>query len=156
MAYKILSPARLREILKKRRGKTIVFTNGCFDILHIGHVKYLKAAKSKGDILIVGLNADRSVRRLKGPSRPLTPQNERAQILAALECVDFVVLFNEDTPERLIRMLQPDVLVKGGDWPLDKIVGADIVRAKKGRVLAIPYVKNRSTTGLIHKILKLG
>ena len=155
MREKILSMARLPAILKKQRGKSIVFTNGCFDILHIGHIKYLNAAKAKGDILIVGLNADKSVRLLKGKNRPVTPQRERAEILAALACVDFVVIFNEETPYRLISLIRPDVLVKGGDWPIDKIVGADIVRAKHGRVLRIPFIKNRSTTSLIEKIQKL-
>jgi rfaE bifunctional protein nucleotidyltransferase chain/domain len=156
MHSKILSANRLKDILKRRRDKKVVFTNGCFDILHIGHIRYLRAAKSKGDILVVGLNADESVRRLKGPTRPITPQKERAQILAALEAIDYIVIFNEETPERLIRLIQPDILVKGSDWPLNKIVGADIVHARHGRVLTIPYVKSRSTTNLIKKIKQWG
>jgi rfaE bifunctional protein nucleotidyltransferase chain/domain len=156
MSSKILTLARLKKFLKERQGQTIVFTNGCFDILHIGHIRYLSAAKGHGDILVVGLNSDASVKKLKGPRRPVTPERERAEVLAALECVDCIVIFDQPTPERLISALQPDVLVKGGDWPLDKIVGADIVRAKKGKVLTVPFVKNKSTSRLIQKILRLG
>ncbi len=155
MNTKIVSLKRLKKILAKRRANTIVFTNGCFDILHYGHIKYLAAARAKGDILVIGLNSDASVKRLKGRSRPVTAQRERAEILAALACVDYIVIFKEDTPYRLIKALAPDVLVKGGDWNKSSIVGADIVRAKKGKVLTIPYVRNRSTTGLIRKISAL-
>jgi D-beta-D-heptose 7-phosphate kinase/D-beta-D-heptose 1-phosphate adenosyltransferase len=136
----------------RRAGKKVVFTNGCFDLLHIGHVRYLQAARKLGDALVVGLNADASVRRLKGPGRPLTPAKERAEILAALTCVDFVTIFGATTPLRLIRALGPDVLVKGGDWTVDTIVGREVVEGRGGKVIAIPFVKNRSTTRTIGKI----
>ena len=136
----------------QRAGKKVVFTNGCFDLLHIGHVRYLQEARDLGDALIVGVNSDASVRRLKGPERPLTPEKERAEILAALACVDFVTVFGAATPLQLIRALGPDVLVKGGDWPVHAIVGRAVVERRGGRVLAIPFVKNRSTTTLVAKI----
>jgi len=133
-----------------------VFTNGCFDLLHVGHVRYLQQARELGDALVVGVNSDASVRRLnKGPGRPITPARERAEILAALACVDFVTIFGAATPLRLIRTLGPDVLVKGGDWALDAIVGREVVESRGGRVVAIPFVKNRSTTATIGKIRKL-
>jgi len=155
MNRKIVTLERLKKTVDRlRKKKKIVFTNGCFDILHFGHVKYLGTAKAKGDILIVGLNTDDSARRLKGKNRPVNPEKDRAEVLAALENVDYVVFFNEDTPIRLIRTLRPDVLVKGGDWPKDKIVGADLVSSLGGRIFTIPYVKNRSTTGIIKKILR--
>jgi len=134
-------------------GRRVVFTNGCFDILHEGHVTYLEAARKEGDCLIVGVNSDASVRRLgKGEDRPVNREQSRARLLAALGCVDHVVLFAEDTPQRLISALLPDVLVKGGDWPVEKIVGAAEVLAAGGRVLSIPLVENYSTTGLLEKI----
>lgn len=136
----------------KRRHKTIVFTNGCFDILHFGHVKYLEAAKKKGDILVIGLNSDASVRRIKGNTRPLNKETERAYILASLAFVDFVIIFKEETPRDLINSLKPDILVKGGDWKKEKIVGSGIVRKYGGKTLVIPFVKGFSTTGLIKKI----
>jgi D-beta-D-heptose 7-phosphate kinase/D-beta-D-heptose 1-phosphate adenosyltransferase len=136
----------------QRAGKRVVFTNGCFDLLHVGHVRYLQEARHLGDALVVGVNSDASVRRLKGPGRPLTPARERAEILAALASVDFVTIFGAATPLALIRALGPDVLVKGGDWPLEKIVGRDIVEARGGTVVAIPFVRNRSTTALIGRI----
>ena len=151
MNHKILTVSRLKKILNKSPRKKVVFTNGCFDILHYGHVKYLKEAKSKGDILVVGLNSDESTRRLKGKNRPINPQMDRARVLAALESVDYVILFNEDTPFRLIKVLKPDILVKGGDWTKEKIVGADIVLDRGGKVLTLSYVKNRSTTRIIKK-----
>jgi D-beta-D-heptose 7-phosphate kinase/D-beta-D-heptose 1-phosphate adenosyltransferase len=151
---KIITAARLNKILKSGRRKKIVFTNGCFDILHYGHVKYLQEAKSKGDLLIVGLNSDRSVRRLKGKNRPIMPQRERAKILTALSCVDYCIIFNDDTPLRLIKALQPDILVKGSDWKKEKIVGSDFTLARGGKVLTIPYVKNLSTTNVIKKIIR--
>jgi len=155
MPAKIVSLPDLLRRLKRHRGKVLVFTNGCFDILHYGHVKYLEAAKKKGDILIVGMNTDASVRRLKGPGRPVTPEKERAAILAALACVDYVTLFAEDTPLRLIEAVRPDVLVKGRDWKKTEIVGARFVSARGGRVLTVPLVKNRSTTGLLKRIKTL-
>jgi rfaE bifunctional protein nucleotidyltransferase chain/domain len=155
MSAKILSPAALRRRLAalRREGKRIVFTNGCFDLIHPGHVRYLGAARRLGDTLIVGLNSDRSVRRLgKGRGRPLVRENDRAEVLAALEMVDCVTLFDEDTPEALIRLVQPDVLVKGGDWPVERIAGAEVVRAAGGVVKSIPYVEGYSTTALIRKM----
>ncbi|MEW6594546.1 MAG: D-glycero-beta-D-manno-heptose 1-phosphate adenylyltransferase [Thermodesulfobacteriota bacterium] len=134
-------------------GRQVVFTNGCFDILHQGHVTYLEAARAEGDLLIVGVNSDRSVRALgKGDDRPVNREESRARVLAALGCVDFVVIFGEETPHRLITTLMPDVLVKGGDWPVDKIVGAPEVLAAGGRVLSIPLVENFSTTSLLGRI----
>lgn len=140
----------------KAVGRRVVFTNGCFDILHEGHVSYLEAARKEGDCLIVGLNSDASVKRLgKGDDRPINNEQSRARVLAALGCVDHVVLFEEDTPIKLITAIMPDVLVKGGDWTIDKIVGAPEVQAAGGRVKSIPVVANYSTTGLIEKIQKL-
>lgn len=133
-------------------GERVVFTNGCFDLLHAGHVRYLNAARGLGDRLVVGLNDDDSVRRLKGPSRPVTPEGERAEILAALACVDAVALFAEDTPLRVIEAVEPDVLVKGGDWSLDAIVGRDFVEARGGLVTTIPVVPGRSTSGILRRI----
>lgn len=134
--------------------RRVVFTNGCFDLLHAGHVRYLAAARTLGDALIVGLNADTSVRRLKGPSRPVTPEGERAEILAALESVDAVVLFAEETPLALIEALTPDILVKGGDWSLETIVGREHVLAHGGQVLTVPLKEGRSTTALVAKARK--
>ncbi len=148
---KITTVERLSRRLKKTK-KRVVFTNGCFDILHYGHVKYLQKAKSKADLLVIGLNSDKSARRLKGEMRPITPEGDRAGILAALEAVDYVVIFPEDTPYRLIRALKPDVLVKGADWSKKDIVGSDFVESYGGKVLTIPYIKNRSTTNIIKKI----
>jgi len=134
-------------------GKQAVFTNGCFDLLHVGHVHYLEEARSLGDGLIVGVNTDASVARLmKGPGRPLNPEAGRARVLAALACVDRVVLFAEDTPLALITRLAPDVLVKGGDYQLDEIVGREVVLARGGRVVALPFVPGYSTTGLIERL----
>jgi len=132
-------------------GDKIVFTNGCFDILHRGHIHLLTACKEEGDRLIVGLNADASITRLKGPSRPINDQQSRALVLAALSCIDAVVLFDEDTPLHLIEAVQPDVLIKGGDWSPDRVVGADIVHAAKGTVKIIPYLEGFSTTSIISK-----
>lgn len=152
---KITTLASLKRVVKKlkERGARIVFTNGCFDILHRGHVEYLKKAKAQGEALIIGLNADASVRRIKGPSRPINKQADRAAVLAALDLIDYVVFFRQDTPLELIRTLKPDILVKGGDWHPEKIVGADIVKAYGGRVLSIPFIKGYSTSGLIEKIV---
>jgi D-beta-D-heptose 7-phosphate kinase / D-beta-D-heptose 1-phosphate adenosyltransferase len=140
--------------VEKTKGKRIVFTNGCFDLLHAGHVKYLQKARSFGDLLILGLNSDSSVRRLKGEKRPLIGQAERAHILAALDCVDYLVIFDEDTPMRLIEALKPDVLAKGGDYTPDRVVGKDIVESFGGRVELVEFVDGKSTTNIIEKILK--
>jgi rfaE bifunctional protein nucleotidyltransferase chain/domain len=130
----------------------VVFTNGCFDILHLGHVEYLEAASQLGDVLVVGLNSDASVRQLKGPARPVLPQEARARILAALEFVEAVIIFDEETPEKLIEALRPDVLVKGGDYTEDQIAGASFVRSYGGEVIILPYIPGYSTTSLIQKI----
>jgi len=137
------------------QGRKVVFTNGCFDLLHLGHVRYLEAARSLGDALIVGVNTDASAARLhKGPGRPLNPEADRAWVLAALACVDRVVLFDEDTPLSLITLLQPDILVKGGDYQLHEIVGREVVEARGGRVRALPFIPGYSTTSLIARIRK--
>jgi rfaE bifunctional protein nucleotidyltransferase chain/domain len=132
-------------------GKRIVFTNGVFDILHPGHLRYLKAARGHGDLLIVGLNSDASVRRNKGPARPINPEHERAEVLSALECVDAVSIFDDDTPADIIRRVQPDILVKGSDWPADQIVGRDTVEARGGRVILEPVEQGYSTTSIVEK-----
>jgi len=141
-------------LVERRRaeGKAVVFTNGVFDLLHPGHVRYLCEARRLGDALIVGVNSDRSVRANKGPDRPLTPQAERAEILTALECVDAVVIFDEDTPHDLILALQPDILVKGADWGENAIVGREIVEARGGRVVRVPVERGYSTSGIVEKI----
>ena len=143
-------PGWLGELRRNRR--KLVFTNGCFDILHAGHVSYLISARNLGDALMVGLNSDRSVSGLKGPYRPVTPEQDRARILAALEAVDIVCLFDEENPARLIRQVMPDVLVKGGDYMPEKIVGYEEVTTNGGRVEVIPLLEGYSTTGLIQKI----
>ena len=134
------------------RGQRIVFTNGVFDLLHPGHVRYLQAARHEGDALIVGVNSDRSVRANKGPSRPIIPENERAELLAALACVDAVVIFDDDTPADVIRRVQPDVLVKGADWAADQIVGRETVEARGGKVVRIPVEQGWSTSNILEKI----
>ena len=136
----------------KQKNKKIVFTNGCFDILHAGHVSYLSKAKSLGDALVIGLNSDSSTRKLKGKSKPVVSQKNRAMLLAALEAVDFVVTFNELTPIKIIKAIKPNVLVKGGDWKKEKIVGAEFVESYGGKVRSLPYIKGLSTRGLIAKI----
>ncbi|RUM32269.1 MAG: D-glycero-beta-D-manno-heptose 1-phosphate adenylyltransferase [Aquifex sp.] len=152
----IISLEELLKILEKeRKGKRVVFTNGCFDIIHAGHVDYLEKAKKLGDILIVGLNSDSSIRRIKGKKRPIIHQDMRAKVLSSLKPVDYVVIFEEDTPERLIKAIKPDVLVKGGDWELDKIVGRDFVESYGGKVLTIPFEYNISTTKIIQKIVEV-
>ena len=135
-------------------GKKIVFTNGCFDIIHTGHTRYLATAKSLGDILVVAVNSDASVRKIKGDKRPINSEAERMETLAALESVDFVTVFNEPDPYLVISEIQPDVLVKGGDWPIEKIIGRDVVEARGGRVVNVPYVEGASTTGIIEKIVE--
>jgi rfaE bifunctional protein nucleotidyltransferase chain/domain len=147
-----LDEAILRFGREKRNGRRIVFTNGCFDLLHPGHIGSLEQARALGDALIVGLNSDGSVRQLKGAGRPVLPERERAEILAALECVDAVVIFDEPTPREVIARLLPDVIVKGGDWPGDQIVGREEVEAAGGRVVSIPVVPGYSTTAILRKI----
>jgi len=150
----VVSRAELTQIREKlkREGKKVVFTNGCFDIVHRGHVDYLTKAKALGDVLLVGMNTDASVKRLKGPARPVVCQDDRAFVLSAFGAVDYVCLFEEDTPQELIRAVIPDVLVKGSDWAVDSIVGKDIVEAAGGTVQTIEFVPNRSTTDIIKKI----
>ena len=138
------------------QGKSVVFTNGVFDILHPGHLRYLQQARALGDALIVGLNADASVRRNKGPERPINPEAERAELLEALECVDAVVVFDEDTPAAIIAAVQPDILVKGADWAADAIVGRETVEARGGRVVRIPIEQGYSTTAIIERIRRAG
>jgi D-beta-D-heptose 7-phosphate kinase/D-beta-D-heptose 1-phosphate adenosyltransferase len=156
MKQKIVGKKELLRIIKtlKTRGKRIVFTNGCFDLLHIGHIRYLEKARTLGDILVVGVNSDSSVRILKGPKRPILPAKERAEILSGLGCVDYITIFNEQDPLKLITSLHPHVLVKGGDWTKEQIVGGDVVERSGGRVVIIPFVKGTSTSNLIGTILK--
>lgn len=153
---KIVGREKLAAIATRARGsgRRVVFTNGCFDLVHVGHVRYLAAARDAGDLLIIGVNDDASVRRLKGPSRPLVPEAARVEVLAALAAVDYVTLFGEDTPYDLISAVQPDVLVKGSDWAADDVVGRDIVEARGGRVLLIPVVAGFSTTSLLERLRK--
>ncbi|MCS7263096.1 MAG: D-glycero-beta-D-manno-heptose 1-phosphate adenylyltransferase [Aquificaceae bacterium] len=152
----VLSLEELLHVLEPvREKKTIVFTNGCFDILHAGHAHYLRRAKELGDLLVVGLNSDQSVRRLKGPRRPILPQTARAYLLDSLKPVDYVVLFEEDTPELLIRAIRPHVLVKGADWKVKDIVGADFVLSYGGRVERVEFEFNLSTSGIINRVLEL-
>lgn len=153
-ARKIKRLTELKKIISglKRNGKKIVFTNGCFDILHSGHVQYLEKAKAKGDILIVAVNTDESIRKIKGENRPIVNQTDRIKVLAALSCVDYVTLFNQSTPLSAIQTLKPDVLIKGADWSKEKIVGADFVSGYGGHVARIKLLKGRSTTSIINKI----
>lgn len=139
----------------RKQGKSIVFTNGCFDLIHAGHVRLLNKAKQYGDILIVAVNSDSSLRKLKGPGRPILNIKDRLEILKNLKCVDFAVPFREDTPFEIIRDIQPDVIVKGGDYSEEKIVGGDIVKSRGGKVVSGIFVKGRSTTGIISKIKKI-
>lgn len=150
--HKILSAASIASFREDNKEKTIVFTNGCFDILHVGHKRYLEQASALGDVFVIGVNSDASVKRLKGPSRPVNSEQDRMEILSALGFVDYVVLFDEDTPYELIKKIQPDILVKGGDYTVDKVVGRDIVEARGGRVELIPFVDGKSTTSIINKI----
>lgn len=153
-AYKMLTVDDLSLLRKNNSNKKIVFTNGCFDILHIGHIRYLKEAASYGDILVVGVNSDASVKRLKGSDRPVNSEDERLELLSALEFVDYVVLFGEDTPYNIINLCQPDILVKGGDYTQEQVVGKDIVEARGGEVKIVPFVAGKSTTSIIDKIEK--
>lgn len=151
---------KLKKLLKelvaaRKRGRKVVFTNGCFDIIHAGHVRYLKKAASLGDILVIGLNSDKSVRVIKGEKRPIVPESERAEVLSALSSVDYVVIFNEPTPIKVIEVILPDVLVKGADWAAGNIVGADVVKKNGGRIKRVTLVKGRSTTNIIKRILEL-
>jgi D-beta-D-heptose 7-phosphate kinase/D-beta-D-heptose 1-phosphate adenosyltransferase len=139
----------------KREGKKVVFTNGCFDILHAGHTRYLREARKLGDALILALNSDSSVRSIKGPMRPIVPEAERAEVVASLDSVDYVTVFNELTPLELIEFLQPDVIVKGGDWAEKDIVGAEAVRKWGGRVAIMPVIEGASTTNIIDKVLQV-
>ena len=155
MTEKVLTSRQLAPILAqaRTRNKRIVFTNGCFDLMHVGHTRYLLEAKRLGDLLVVGVNSDASVRSLnKAPDRPIVPEAQRAEVVAALGCVDYVVIFTEPDPLNLITSLQPDVLVKGGDWSVEQIVGREIVEARGGTVRTIPLVPGVSTTGLIQRI----
>jgi D-beta-D-heptose 7-phosphate kinase/D-beta-D-heptose 1-phosphate adenosyltransferase len=145
----------LPELANLRQGRKVVFTNGCFDLLHVGHVRYLSEARAQGDLLVVGLNSDSSVRKLKGEERPIQNEEDRGEILAALSCVDFVTLFTEDTPENLIKKVRPDVLVKGGDWPIEKIVGSQFVLSYGGEVRSLQFVSGRSTTLIVEKLKSL-
>jgi D-beta-D-heptose 7-phosphate kinase/D-beta-D-heptose 1-phosphate adenosyltransferase len=151
MQKKIVSRPALERILEKTRGrKKVVFTNGCFDVLHLGHVRLLEKAKTHGDILVLGLNSDASVRKLKGPKRPLVPERERAELLSALTSVDYICIFPEETPAELIRAVIPDVLIKGGDYKISEIIGRDVAK----KIVRFPVVQGRSTTNLIEKIVK--
>lgn len=151
---KILKKDVLRKKLEelRKKGKKIAFTNGCFDILHVGHVRYLREARKTADALVLALNSDSSVRSIKGEKRPLINEKERAEILAALEFVDFVTIFEELTPLKLIKYLKPDILIKGGDWPEEKVVGREEVKKWGGRVEIIAEVKGKSTTNIVEKI----
>ena len=156
MQEKIKRKEDLQRIIEdlKAKGKRIVFTNGCFDLLHLGHIRYLEKAKSLGDILVVGVNSDRSVQSLKGPERPILPDGERAEILSGLECVDYITLFDELTPLELISSLQPHILVKGGDWAKETTVGREVVERSGGEVVILPFKEGSSTSNLIETILK--
>jgi D-beta-D-heptose 7-phosphate kinase/D-beta-D-heptose 1-phosphate adenosyltransferase len=154
---KIKPLSSLKKIIAalRKRGKSIVFTNGCFDLLHYGHVKYLEEARAGGDILVVAVNSDASVRKIKGRKRPIVNEGDRLKTIAALESVDYVVLFEEDTPIRVIKTIKPDILIKGADWNRNDIVGGNYISSLGGRVVTIKLVKNRSTTNLIRKIAKV-
>ncbi len=152
---KVKSLSELKEIIGsfKKQGKKIGFTNGCFDLIHVGHIKYLRAAKKLCDILIVAVNNDKSVKALKGNERPLFPQDERAEILSAFEFIDYVVIFDEPDPAKTISTLLPDILVKGGDYKIDQIIGRNTVTSHGGKVITIPEVKGKSTSEIIKKII---
>ncbi|MBI5123869.1 MAG: D-glycero-beta-D-manno-heptose 1-phosphate adenylyltransferase [Candidatus Omnitrophica bacterium] len=151
---KIKTSASLSKILVRLRakGKRIVFTNGCFDIIHVGHTDYLSKAKASGDILVVGLNSDSSVKKIKGPGRPINNQADRAKVLASLYFVDYITIFKEATPEALIKELRPDILAKGSDWKIEDIVGSSFVKSYGGKVKRIPFIRGYSTSSLIEKI----
>ncbi len=147
----VVSLSELSKSLENRKQRKVVFTNGCFDLLHVGHVRYLQAARELGDLLVVGVNSDLSVKKLKGPERPLQNEKDRAEILAALAAVDFTIIFSEETPEKLIQQVRPDILVKGGDWPVEKIAGGTFVQSYGGQVKSLQFVANRSTSSLIER-----
>jgi rfaE bifunctional protein nucleotidyltransferase chain/domain len=151
---RVLTAGQIRAFVQRLRenGRVVVFTNGVFDLLHPGHIRYLQRARRLGDALVIGLNADASVRRNKGPERPINPEAERAEVLAALESVDAVTIFAEDTPADIIRLVQPDILVKGADWPADQIVGRDTVEARGGRVVLMDVEQGHSTTAIVERI----
>jgi rfaE bifunctional protein nucleotidyltransferase chain/domain len=157
MEHKITDREQLKKELDRLRGegKKIVFTNGCFDILHVGHARYLKEAKKNGDVLVLALNSDASVRAIKGEQRPLIPEYERAYMVASLEVVDYVTVFSETTPLELITYLNPDVLVKGGDWAEEQVVGREAVRERGGKVVIIPEIQGASTTNIVEKIRRI-
>jgi D-glycero-beta-D-manno-heptose 1-phosphate adenylyltransferase len=156
MSERVLDDKGLEDFVREARaaGRRIVFTNGAFDLLHPGHVRYLQAARSHGDVLIVGLNSDASVGRNKGPGRPINPEVERAEVIASLACVDAVAIFDEDTPAAMIARVQPDVLVKGADWPADQIVGRDTVEARGGVVIREPVEQGYSSSAIIQKVTR--
>jgi D-beta-D-heptose 7-phosphate kinase/D-beta-D-heptose 1-phosphate adenosyltransferase len=151
---KVKTQAQIKKISKalKKDDKKVAFTNGCFDILHYGHIKYLEEAKQMADVLVVGLNSDSSVRKIKGAARPINSEFTRARVLSALSFVDYVTVFRDETPIKVIELIKPDVLIKGGDWKISNIVGSGFVKAYGGKVVAIPYLKGYSTTGLIKKL----
>jgi rfaE bifunctional protein nucleotidyltransferase chain/domain len=151
---KVLSVPDAQDFVSRNRqaNRTVVFTNGVFDLLHPGHVRYLRDARREGDALIVGVNSDRSVRAIKGPMRPVNPEDERAEVVAALACVDAVLVFDEETPQEIISRLQPDVLAKGADWAMDAIIGRETVEQRGGRVVRIPLAEGHSTSAIIRKI----
>ena len=150
-----LDPKLIAYLDKRPNDQRIVFTNGCFDVLHIGHLRILEQARSHGDVLVVGVNSDSSIKRIKGSNRPVVPEAERKEMLEGLRAVDFVTIFDEETPYELIKKVRPMVLVKGGDWPIDKIVGNDLVATWGGVTLSLPYVPGHSTTAIIQKICDL-
>ena len=152
----VMPAQRLASLLEsfQKSGKKVVFTNGCFDLLHPGHISYLAAARALGDLLVTGVNSDASVRRLKGEKRPIMPEEARSQLLAALASVDYVTIFAEDDPYQLINLLQPDILVKGGDWDTGAIVGRDLVEARGGKVYSLPFVDEYSTTSIVEEIIR--
>lgn len=156
MKGKIKGRDILRKIVQdlRTKGKRVVFTNGCFDLLHVGHIRYLENARTLGDILIVGVNSDQSVQTIKGPNRPILPEEERAEVLSGLWCVDYVTLFDEPTPLELITSLRPDVLVKGGDWAKETTVGREVVEESGGEVVILPFVEGSSSSNIIETILE--
>ena len=156
--YKVKSGEELAEIRERlaESGLRVVFTNGCFDILHVGHLRYLETARELGDILIVAVNSDASVRRIKGAERPIVGERERVEMVAGLHCVDYATLFSEETPFQIIERLKPDVLAKGGDWPKEQIVGRDIVERRGGQVVTIEFERGYSTSDIIDRIRRVG